>query len=156
MYYYGRSHTPPQRYKGNRGTVPIAYEIYCNGLECNKSLLRGRDYTDSPLWFINPDHNATFGKVYSITQKLADRVIDKGTTLYKTVLEYDGSRGYPYKTTMQQNSSKWLIYDQFNLNHKNEFTVEFLNVKSEWVGKDNAHNVRKKEASLRTHRRSMW
>ncbi|MEN8302603.1 MAG: hypothetical protein ABFQ64_00860, partial [Campylobacterota bacterium] len=142
-FYYGRTNAPRQRFVGPTGDAFIYYEVYCNGTGCNKNTLQdlaGSTYTDDPRWFKNTKHVvATFGNSGTVTHKAATTLVSPTaaapydntvTGQTKVPLAYDGSRGYTYKTTMQNSAPGWLIYNKYNgdattvLN--NEFEVEFV------------------------------
>jgi len=168
-FYYGRTHAPRQRYISDHGDVLIYYEVYCdvaNGGD--KSLLPDKlasRYTDDPRWFVNPVHQTVSdGKVNAINQRgfavgsgnVKATAID-GATPTKSTLDYNEATGYPYKTTMETNSSNWLIYNKYDTNAtKNKFEVEFINPNSSWAGVHETNSTTKKNAASVTNRRLMW
>jgi hypothetical protein len=169
-YLYGRTNAPRKIFDGDTGSSFIYYESFCNGTDsytvtCDKTLLPGtiKTFTNDPRWYVNPNHvSANDGMVGSISQKGASRVsvtsiIDGPPTT--VVLEYDESAGsgYPYKATMENNASRWLIYNQFNnLDTTNEFEVEFVKSDSSWAGVDDANSTSKTDGASKTNRRIMW
>ncbi len=176
-HYYGRTHAPRNRFVGNTGNAFIYYEVYCNNTAgntpCNKALLQNglsSRVTDDPRWFKNEAHtvardgNASIAGISGITQKNGTRVgIAPGVNLTDIVgrttipLTYDKSRGYPYKATMENNASGWLIYNQYNpAATVNEFEVEFVNTDSNWAGKAKSSATTQEIGSKKTNRRSMW
>jgi len=173
---YGRTNAPRQRFVGYTGSPLIYYETYCSGTDaqgitCNKTLLPSgvnANYTNDPRWFVNAQHNlSTYGDVGAISQKNASNVTLNGAIStsagYATVPLIYGTtsspapRGYPYKATMQNSASSWLIYNQFDSTAStNEFEVEFTNVEHLWGGKRETEANTKENASNRTNRRTMW
>ena len=153
---YGRANASKQRYQGNGGDANIYFESFCFGATCNKELLpngaNSRRINDA-RWFINDNHNtATDGNVTAVKQKdgafvTATPIIDANPSI--TTLQYNGARGYPYKTTMQIDASPWLIYNE------NEFDVEF-DSSSGWSGKHETDTTTKNNSSSSTNRRVIW
>jgi len=75
----------------------------------------------------------------------------------KIKLKYDKSFGYPYKTTMENNASSWLIYNDYDSTAtKNQFSVEFEGGDSYWSGVHETNSSTKDSDAIRTNRRSMW
>jgi len=164
-YYYGRTHAKRQRFVNNTGDVKIYYEVYCQGGTCDKSLLQdGADSnsTDDPRWFINTKHTTVFGDTGSVTQKTTGATRVTATTPSTaspaiTTLTYDGNSGYPYKATMENNSSTWLIYNPYNNTATtNEFSVEFTKAGTPWRGQHETNTTTTTNATDRTNRRTMW
>jgi len=172
-HYYGKTHVPRQRFVGEDGNATIYYEVYCSGSTCNKALLQNglnSQISDDPRWFINTKHTADYGvpgdvnqKTYSVgtgyvkqTQAASGNAVNNGKYDY-VGLHYTGERGYPYKTTMENNASGWLLYDPYDPNtNKNDFEVEFINAASNWAGKRETDTATKRNASDQTNRRIMW
>jgi len=174
-HYYGRTHIPRQRFVGKDGNATIYYEVYCadGGIKCNKKLLQDgltSKTSDDSRWFINSKHTAAFGlpgdvnqKTYSVgrgyvvQQKAATgNAVVNGKYDYVS-LHYNGERGFPYKTTIENNASDWLLYDPYNAAvQKNESDVEFSNGESDWAGKRATDTATKRNASDQTNRRTMW
>jgi hypothetical protein len=166
-FYYGRSHIQRQRYVGTDGNASLYYEVYCDlANDGNKSLLQddvNSTYTDDPRWFINTKHTSNYGKAKDIKQRGANLVsIVSGTEPTgnypdKISLHYNGTRGYPYKATMEDHASNWLIYNKYNKNATfNEFQVEFINSSGNWAGESETNSTTKKNAAQQTNRRLMW
>ncbi|MDF1877882.1 putative Ig domain-containing protein [Sulfurimonas sp. SAG-AH-194-L11] len=165
---YGRTHAPRQRFKGNSGDALIYYEAYCsgtiNGNVCDKTLLPGgvnSNSTDDPRWFINPVHIVSSGTVGTITQKSGAGDITvgvaTGVSAVTVPLTYTETKGYPFKTTMENNASLWLLYDKYDAGaNTNEFEVEFINSNDTWAGKKETDKTTIKRATDITNRRSMW
>jgi hypothetical protein len=162
-HYYARNHSPRYRFKDNNGTAYIYYEVFCNGAGCDKTLLQNgtaSQTTDDPRWFINTQHNNGFGSANSITQKnntLVTGTDATGNHQDSSFISYDESRGYPYKTTMETNSSNWLIYNKYDANAtKNSFEVEFIKNDTNWAGMHETNSSTNTKASSKTNRRSIW
>jgi len=173
-YYYGRTHSSRQRYKDDNGTANIYFEVFCHknidGNDCNKSLLQNgitSKRTNDMRWFINEEHNSSVdgvvGKIihHIGTGSISDIV--KATTPTTTnpaqsTITYDGSYGHPYKTTMENNASSWLIHNEFDSTaDRNEFSVEFEAEAIGWSGKHETNvTVKDEKVPVRTNRRSMW
>ena len=168
---YGRTHAPRQRYVGDSGRAFIYYEAYCFGDDSNKSLLPdGLDSnnTNDLRWFINSKHNTlSDGNITNdaisekgntlVVESFDDR--DENTPHISTVkLNYDDRTfGYPYKTTMENNASSWLIHNPKNPDATtNEFSVEFSRESGGWSGKHDTNTVTKDHNVTNTNRRSMW
>ncbi|MDX9813271.1 MAG: hypothetical protein RBS91_01235 [Sulfurimonadaceae bacterium] len=154
---FGRAHITNQRYSGDGGEAKVFYEVYCFGVDCDKSLLpNGEDSknSDDIRWFINETHKAsTDGKVTSSTEsggKTNVTATISGTDEQKAVISYGGAKGYPYKTTMELPADDWLIYEG------NTYSVEFSRVGS-WVGKHET-NITSEDNNITptTTRRIQW
>ena len=173
-HYYGRTHAPRNRFVGPTGNAFIYYEVFCNGVGCDKTLLQNGHnsrVTDDPRWFRNEAHvvashgSAGAADGSDITQKNAANVttgtLDNNTTLGQTTapLTYNENRGYPYKATMENNASGFLIYNKYdttNTSRTNEFEVEFVNTDGNWAGKADSSATTREIGSKKTNRRSMW
>jgi len=168
-HYYGRTHVPRQRCIENNITAPLYYEVFCFGNDCNKTLLQdslNSDISDDPRWFINTKHTKSKygspGRVNQRTYSVGNGYVTEitppsGNAPDHVTLHYNGTRGYPYKTTMENNASSWLIYNQFNSNAtKNEFEVEFNNADTAWAGARKTNDNTKRNAADKTNRRTMW
>ena len=166
-YYYGRSHSPRYRFTENNATAFIYYEVFCDGVGCDKRQLQNRvnsQTTDDPRWFINTNHTADFGQAINVTQRNAGTIVTAtsvptGNDPDSVNLSYDASRGYPYKTTMEINSSNFLIYDKYtqDVNKSfNTFEVEFIGNGGSWAGVHETDTKTKDSATSKTNRRSMW
>ena len=169
QHYYGRSHVTRQRFVTPAGTSTspgkafIYYEVYCSGATCDKTLLQdgvNSQISDDPRWFINTQHTSAFGSANATTQKGASVVT--GTTATGnhpdfTNLVYGGGKGYPYKTTMQNSPSNWLIYNKYDANaNTNEFQAEFLNGNPNWSGAHETDTTSVDGGTSITNRRLMW
>lgn len=167
IFVYGRTHATRQQIEGNNGDVPINFEVYCNGTDsfgtdCNKTLLpSAASYSDDPRWLINTLHaTATDGNVTEDTQKNGTGTVTETNIVANnptiSTLNYDESKGYPYKTTIQTTPSSWLIYNKYDENAAtNEFEVEFLD-SGDWAGAHETNTTTNTNAPIRTNRRTMW
>ncbi|MDO9266106.1 MAG: hypothetical protein Q7U00_03390, partial [Sulfurimonas sp.] len=66
------------------------------------------------------------------------------------------TKGYPYKTTMHNNASIWLIQNETNPNATtNEFQVEFTD-QADWSGAHDTSNTSKAKGAPWTNKRLDW
>lgn len=168
---YGRTHAPRQRFKGANGNAFIYFEVYCNGVDdnnvtCHKAKLpngASSKFTDDPRWFVNKQHTLTAGEVGTVSQQGTSKT-NIGTIVASTgkttvPISYTGS-AYPYKATMENNASKWLIYDKYSKTStpttKNEFIVEFTKSTSSWAGAGENDASTSGAGAAKTNRRTMW
>jgi hypothetical protein len=171
------------------GNVRVNFEIFCgndSNTTCDDahiSLLpngvntpRGEDLG----WYKNRDHNMTSpfndgvaDSDANITHKGAGNItanitLQSGGNINVTATEvgfqffgvtYDGGKGYPHTTIMQNDPSHWLLYSPTNSNAAlNEFTLEFYKP-SKWVGENKANfatDPNDSDASVNPSRRIMW
>ena len=166
IFLYARTHAGRQRYKADTGTANIFYESFCFGNDCNKTLLpngiNSKNSSDT-RWFINEGHTSNDGNAGTVFEKNSlGRVSVAGSTSgnhpdNSTLMTYDKTRGYPYKTTMQNNASSWLIYNQYDSNATtNSFSVEFEGDDSYWSGINETESSTKDSTIIKSNRRSMW
>ncbi|DAB29636.1 MAG TPA: hypothetical protein CFH84_08450 [Sulfurimonas sp. UBA12504] len=171
---YGKTNAPKQIFIGDTGTGLIYYEVFCNKTDgsatvCDKTLLPNgstSQNTDDPRWFKNTSHSPTnSGVVGKIIHKggtgAASDTVDAsnttGTNPDNTTLSYDKSKGYPYKTTMENNASRWLIYNMYNASAtKNNFEVEFQSLESDWTGIKDTNNTAVGRGAFWTNKRLDW
>lgn len=168
---YGRTHAPRYRFESNSGTAFIYYESFCSGTDssgnsCNKSLLPNGTASlskDDPRWFTNTLHTTAYGTVNTVSQKggatSVTATTPSSTNPAQSTLTYVDSsiKGYPYKTTMQNTASSWLIYNRYNASATtNEFEVEFEDSKNDWIGVNDSNVTTKQSGTKRTNRRTMW
>lgn len=169
---FGRTHASRQRYQGDTGTANIYFESYCFGAGCNTTLLNGFSpalrRTDDVRWYVNEAHVAPAnGNIGTVQQKdatplnAADDVVDvtaqrNNLNPSEADLDYDESRGYPYKTTMHNDASPWLIYSESDPTAtRNEFQVEFDN-QGTWTGEHETNTTTKSVGGTTSNRRIMW
>ena len=168
-FYYGRAHAPRQRFASPMGTTAtpakafIYYEVYCSGATCNRELLQDANdskISDDSRWYINTQHTNAFGSANTTSQKGATVVSGTNPTGDApdfTNLVYDGTKGYPYKTTMQNAPSPWLIFNRYNPTATTtEFPVEFINGDPNWSGAHETDTTSVDGGTSITNRRVMW
>ncbi len=161
---YGRTHAPRQRFVGNSDAALIYYETFCDGAGCDKLLLPNSissTSTDDPRWFVNTNHFPAAGVVGTVNQKNNAEVTagtPVGAATANVVLTYDATRGYPFKTTMENNASTWLRYDKYKADPvaTNEFEVEFTDGNTSWAGQHETDTTTNTNSSDKTNRRIMW
>lgn len=168
-FYYGRTHAPRTRIAGGLGTATFYYEVYCfgtdaNGTVCDPALRDavsgGLLSVDDIRWFQNTIHNSADGNITSTGQKngLANIAIGAPVNAAVSTVQYnyDGIRGYPYKTTMDINNSEWLLFNRFDpAATVNSFELEF-NQAGMWSGTDLSGANVDSNASINTNRRIQW
>lgn len=179
---YGRTHASKQRYNcagGGvcNGTPPanIYFEAFCFGNEggnaCNKNFLPNgltSRRIDDIRWFWNENHNSIDdGNIGTVQQRdatptnAADDLVDvtaqnNASNPSTATLQYGGTKGYPYKTTMHNDASPWLIYNESDPTAtRNEFQVEFESG-ALWSGEHDTNTTTKTDQAIRTNRRIMW
>jgi hypothetical protein len=170
-HYYGRTHASRQRYEvtndGEPHNANIYFESYCfgttGGNACDKSLLpQGLNSarTDDIRWFINASHTANEGNAGTVTQRGANDInatTPTNTAPSVTALRYDASQGYPYRGTMQNSASRWLIYNENDpTSTRNFFAVEFDKAGAGWSGAHDTNASTDDAPTVKTNRRSMW
>ena len=166
-HYYGRTHASRQRYTDNNGTANIYYEVYCFGNDCNKTLLPSLNRTDDIRWFINENHNTSNdGNITAavVSEKAPNSFVTESSrdiadvSITKVNLSYDDTtRGYPYKTTMENNASEWLIYNEDDPTAtRNQFSVEFEKAGTGWSGEHETNTTTTDTGNAKVNRRSMW
>ena len=171
---YGRTNASKQRYQrtgvnlGAGGPANIYFESFCFGATCNPALLpngaASRKISDA-RWYINDNHvSATDGNVTIVLQKgganavadIVDATDNPAGNPSTTQIGYDGSKAYPYKTTMQNGASPWLIYKEGDASAtRNEFQVEFDSV-SGWSGAHETNTTTTNNLGTSTNRRVIW
>jgi len=172
-YYYGRSHAPRQKFIDS-GSASIShdanifYEIYCNGIGCDTTLLpngAASTFIDDPRWFTNTLHTTSEGTAGIVAEKTSSgtaiTVITQPTGIAqdKVTVKYDGSKGYPFTKTMKNTPSSWLIYDKYDSTaDHNEFVLEFYKDAGGYVGsgKSTADVKVKKSTTLNTNENKSW
>jgi hypothetical protein len=175
VHLYGRVHTPRQRVAdpdpatiSATATVPIYYEFYCTGA-CNVGAFAANPAI-SPIGLLSPDdvrwytqalHNTALDGNATTTQarNAADdarftRSIDVGAQT--ATYTYDGTRGYPYKATMELNASNWLIYNRYDpAAVVNDFEIEYYTT-GRWGGQDQSNMSVDANTSTNVNRRIQW
>ena len=173
-YVYGRTNAGRQRYlitnNGELKNANLYHEIYCFGTtnvnnNCNTSLLPSLNRTSDIRWYQNTDHNSSRdGNISSVVHSRGTNDVNATTpdeTSYpsKTKLQYNSyaSKGYPFRTTMDINTSTWLIYNENNPAAKrNAFQVEFEQA-GNWSGEyETTTTIQDDQVNIKTNRRSMW
>ncbi|SFV74462.1 hypothetical protein MNB_SM-3-1374 [hydrothermal vent metagenome] len=165
---YAKTNVPRQIFtKQDTYTVPLFYEVYCYGDDCNTSLLPDKqdsNSTNDPRWFINTKHTAVFGKAKNVSLTHGTGVnVDtqpNGNHQDFMILKLDNDVEFPLKATMQNEANEWLLYNKYDKNTTtNEFEVEFYNSTDDtkWAGvaEENVSATPKIKNS-RTNRRTMW
>jgi len=177
---YGRTHGIRQIFNSNTGDALIYYEIYCSGTDnsgtkCNKSiLLNGSTLrsSDDPRWLVNKFHDITKDGLYGKLSQIAGNggvVLEDSTgtvsttngvvsvpVIYGTTAN-PAPKGYPYRTTVENNASTWLLYDKYANNPTtNQFQVEFVDQNNNWAGVKETDTTTQTNSSKRTNRRTMW
>jgi len=168
-YLYGRAHISRNKYNEDNDRVAyIYYETYCQGSSCDKTLLPDGTtsrYSDDPRWFINTKHTSDYGTAGDTNQKgyvvgdgpIVQHTAPLGNHQDKLSMDYDGSRSYPYITTMEHNASNWLIYNKYKSDAtKNEFQVEFTKKNNAWAGKNITNTTTKSTANTKIIRKMQW
>ncbi len=166
---YGRTNSPLSRFgENNNQSAFIYYEIYCNlATGCNKTLLPSTNptYTDDPRWFVNTTHTLVSGTAGNINQKgygvgggyVTQNTAPDGSATNFVILSYNGTRGNPYKTTMENTPSNWLVYNRYDSSDtNNEFIISFEGGKNSWAGKNTSKTRVDRNASTTSNRRSLW
>ncbi len=163
---YGRTFAPRYRFTGNNGNANIFYEVYCDS-DGNKSMLPSGSIGDSSsiAWYLNVNHNTTTdGNITTITEKNLTNTVTNSSTLplttsngiSTTALVYHGTT-FPYKTTMQDTASSWLIYNPYDSTATtNEFEVEFYGGSNTWTGHNNTTTTTDSVAAPVTGKRILW
>jgi hypothetical protein len=163
---YGRTHAPRYRFTGNSGDAKIYYETYC-GSDGNKTMLPTGSIgsSDSVGWYLNVNHNTTTdGNITTITEKNLTNTVTNSSALplttsngiSTTALVYHGTT-FPYKTTIQDTASSWLIYNPYDSTATtNEFEVEFYGGSNTWTGHNNTTTTTDSVAAPVTGKRILW
>lgn len=171
---YGRTHASKQRYNCpgggacNNNPANIYFESFCfgtvGGNACNKSFLPNglaSRRIDDIRWFWNENHNTTDdGTAGAVSQKgglgFVTATTPTATNPSVTTLNYNENKGYPYKTTMENNASSWLIQNDTNSNATtNEFQVEFTS-QTDWSGVHDTNTTSKAKSAPWTNKRLDW
>ena len=168
--FYGRAHTPRYRVQGDSATLRTYYEVYC--INCNIPRLQLVSPNqllgvDDVRWYQNTIHTQTEGELPLAkpmsTQNPAQSAnmtnlgINRNTTSTTTSdFTYNGTKGYPYKATINYIPNPWLVYDRYdNTAILNSFELEFFQTGT-WVGQDRSGMQADSNASSTTNRRIEW
>jgi len=173
---YGRIHAPRYRFQCPQAQVQcnaaplLYYESFCNNCDAATMALLPNGAAsqlslDSVNWYINAIHNAPIEGNVSLPANISQiggavrvqtTALNQNTPTQAT-LQYDGSRNYPYKTTMQATPSSWLVYNRFNTAAtSNEFDVEFYKAGGDWTGQRETETTTDSTAAVTTNRRILW
>lgn len=164
-FYYGRTHAPRYRFPTNTGHAFIYYEVYCDNAGNTALLPNGvgtAESVDELDWYDNANHVQTRdGLIGTVTERKSTPKVNltnlAGTNPEDATIVYDGTGGYPYKTTMENNASGWLIYNKYNdTATTNEFEVEFYKPGGNWTGVKNTDTTTDSNASDTTSKRIFW
>ncbi|MBN2782155.1 MAG: putative Ig domain-containing protein [Campylobacterales bacterium] len=172
VFIYGRTHSPRQTFSvpdDSPYKTKIYYELYCFAkdflnVDCNKSLVTpinsDLQRTDDIRWYLNKQHTYSNGNIGTLKQKNLSYITisneSQSANPYTANLTYNPSYGYPYKTTMENNASSWLIQsDTSSSETKNYFQVEFLKL-GEWSGIYETNTTTKDNENIKTNSRIMW
>ena len=159
----------------NNNNIPelITYAIYCNGGNCNGSILPNDLPADEQQvgdirWFKNTYHDynlsiGTDGTIGAISEVATpshvsevNRSISAANYETEAIMELSTTAALPYDAVMQMQSSPWLIYNASDANAtKNQFIIEFVG-KGGWSGKYEDNTTTKTNESGITNRRIMW
>ncbi|MEA2099118.1 MAG: putative Ig domain-containing protein [Campylobacterota bacterium] len=167
---YGRTNVSRQRYDSYTGNAFIYYEVYCYTIDansnlCDKTLLPNglnSKHTNDLRWFINGEHNSSNDGITGVVTHYTGTNIVTATpptdsNPSTTTLVYDKRYGYPYKTTMENNASTWLIHNRDDSTATiNKFSVEFEGANSSWSGIHGTDSKTRDTDVNRVNRRSMW
>lgn len=169
-HFYGKAHAGRKRYEIGTDGPPypanIYFEVFCFGTigtsTCDPSLLPSTQRTDDSRWYVNTNHNASRdGLIQGIDQVDGLSVVTATTpstaNSSPAVTNLTLNPVSPYKTTMDINASKWLIYNKYDATTDvNQFPVEFNPAATGWSGEADISTTTKDPGSFKTNRRSMW
>ncbi len=165
----------------NTAKVTLFYETYCDisgGCSLLNNVIttgRAKHTSDSINWFLNDKHDEAFDGNIS-TQIKQERLFYTNSDLVKDcnrcdtcsicgtdcsncnknvskvrTLRYDESKGYPYRTVMEINTSNWLIYNRYKSTiGGNRFDIEFNQKGTDTTGTIDSN------AAVNSNRRIMW
>ena len=168
---YGRTHASRQRFSGNKGVANIYFESYCFGDSCDKTLLPdgiNSKHSDDLRWYINTKHTPQDGSVGTLYERGAVHIPSQsGDTIYisnqtttnpvEATIHYSGVYGYPYRTTVENNASSWLLFNEDDPTAAtNSFSVEYNNYDSHWNGVHETETRTNDYNISQTNRRIMW
>lgn len=149
--------------------VFIYYEVFCNGADCNATLLP-TDVNGNPVqkvdsrWYINVEHNTTTYGAFTATVDsinnsyvgLPNGITHSNNYTLDSVHTYDETLGLPYTANMNDTVPRWLIYDPNNAAAAvNTHTVIFR-PRTEWSGEHETNTTTTTKRIKRVNRRTMW
>ncbi|EDZ61871.1 hypothetical protein SMGD1_0815 [Sulfurimonas gotlandica GD1] len=154
--------------------VFMYFEVFCNGTlngnTCIPALLPNATFNTNDIrWWTNNSHdqsvtNGTDGIMGIISEVNGNtNVTDINQTAllkyqYETILRYNSaaSPAFPYTGNMQNAASRWLIYDESNINATtNKFRVDFMR-QAGWSGKHETDATTQTRGAVKVNKRSMW
>jgi hypothetical protein len=174
---YGRVHTPRQRVADTTpatlaatANIPVYYEFYCDnaciiGTYAAAPALSpiGLLSEDDVRWYRQDMHSVIDDGSSTFTQTrngldnarfAGGMTIDLGAQTATYV--YDGTKGYPYKATIELSAPDWLIYNRYNeAATVNEFELEFTTT-GNWSGRDQSGMGLDGNSSTNVNRRVEW
>lgn len=167
---YCKTYAPREQIVGNEGDIKVYFESFCSSQDiynrtCVKSFLPDgttSNSIDDPRWFINTLHNSNFGIIGAVSQKSSQiKVISLSQTdnndIIQVRLKLNSSTTKPYKATMQNEASSWLIYNKYSPTATaNQFQVEFQNGGTSYAGKHDTNTSTTRTGNNNNIRRTMW
>ena len=181
---YGRSHMARTRAMCSgspcTGNVTFYYEFY-GDKDANKTLITALLTPDSPKrsidtvnWYQNTKHvtgngdgnvtSASFNIPPNLISGSYQPVYTQYTSNTSAALKYDGTKGFPYKATIElsspTNTQSWLIYDKYNVaTPRNSGQLEYYGPGS-WSSNTGAEETVKDSGTTNrnenTNRRIRW
>ena len=110
-------------------------------------------------WFVNEKHDvAKDGKVGIVTQKYGNgiNIAIQNANPTKVTFMYNKKYGYPYKTTIQNSASGWLIFNpDLATSSSNSFQVEFIDA-GKWTGEHETNTTTRNIQTSKINRRTIW
>ncbi|NPA03771.1 MAG: hypothetical protein GXO61_02810 [Epsilonproteobacteria bacterium] len=171
-FYYGRVHAGDEginTFTNDHADVNIFFEIY-DPTHKDPAHIAGGASIDDIEWYVNSKHiSDLFGEINSIKDKEGHNVLvgsyppfsQATLTPYvngKRIMrfDYDGSKGYPYKSTFFIYPSSWLIFNKYDPNALfNRFRVMFVK-QGEWQGVGRMKSQSEIETSKKMENRINW
>ena len=167
--FYGRAHTPRYRIQGNAANLRSYYEVYCQNCNVPRLQIVSPNQllsVDDIRWFQNTIHTQATGEIPVANPMTTQNPVQAarlvlGANLVTNAITtadyiYDGTAGYPFKTTVNYIPDPWLIYNRFNNAALfNSFELEFSQVGGQ-AGKDNSGTHMNATGAPATNRRIQW
>ena len=138
-FYYGRLHSPNYRTDQDPFTATIYTEVFCDLENCTDYGITNTwtESIDNVFWWINPNHTATMGTIYSIDANTTIMgVQDTGINtpiaipatapLFNIVINLNAATDTPHTTFIHIGTDTWLNFNHFANNIPPFFKVEFL------------------------------